>query len=1283
MNDNRIILKRLNDLSNRNIQLWTEDGKLKFKAAAGMLTAGDKEFLKSNKEAVISCLLRDEIVIEKDTENQYRPFGMTEIQQAYVLGRNLAFPYSGTACHIYLEFEYDGLDNERVQKIWNKLIARHPMLRATMSVEGYQQVLENVPKFEVNLFEYADNAKAQEGRSGIKAEYDHKIYDTASWPLFTVIQSRSPESDMLHISIEFVIADWTSIWTVLSEFETLYYNENAVLAELDLSFRDYLTAEKKMRQGSRYYKAREYWLDRIDSLPRAPELPVLSDEGEKPVRFERNCFKIAKDKWDAFCGISRAFGITPAAAVMSVYAFVLSKWSRNKVFCLSLSILNRLPLHPQVGEIVGDFTASDLLETSRKRAQKFWEYALDINRRLFQDLDNRQFTGINVLRELQQRNGGSVLMPYVFTGAIGLIDHEKSSLHGRMTDNGISQTAQVFLDCQAMDTAEGLNINLDSRAGIFPEGLIKDIADVMKDTFGVLASVRSAWETDDPYPQFPAWQNSIITTANNTRAEQREYLLHETVIRSIRLMPEKLFVADSAAKWSGREIFDIVCRTAGALRNAGVGKGDFVAVASPKSRWQTAACLGILSVGAAYVPIDTEQGVERCIKILDKVGIRWVICNSDQKDNEIFVKYMPVVIDELQENGFDFDRDSVMVSTHDTAYIIFTSGSTGEPKGVEISHKAAVNTIEAVNRIFGITDSDCAFQISQLNFDLSVYDIFGVLGAGGSIVIPDKDQYRNPAHWAELMQSYHITVWNSVPALMQLLLIYLSYNKDASFPPMKAVLLSGDWIPVDMPGKIKSIFKGTRVSSLGGATEGGIWSVYHDCDDKSEGFSLSIPYGKPLPNQGFRIMDSLGKDCPIWAAGELLITGESLATSYYGDKGLTEKAFITLDGERVYRTGDVGCYHPDGNIEFLGRADGQVKIRGHRIELGEIEAAMKEKLGLTEVCCVVIDTGGEKKLAALAVCEKSYSDKELTSALSRRLPAYMIPAVCISTDSIPLTRNGKVDTGKAAMLAAANIAEKAAASHSSEPMDELEMLIRDIMAEALGVENIRLDDDFYEIGANSLMLARAAGQLNTRIETGAFDSYLIQLLNGPTVRQVAEFVRNFGREEAGESTEQSETQTIALRTVGSNQFIIVFSAGLEGVVMDALDKVRDRDVMIVPDKVTVAEVTKAASVLSDSAKISLMASDIRLKDCLTAASDVMVQGIIPDSVTIIETEAESEADTDVTYMGDMQFALVYTPMDQSNELKEILGELCAGDIIVTDCSDSNKLQEFIDGIFNL
>lgn len=1296
------ILKKIEDLSNRNIKLWTEDGKLKFRAATGLMTLEDKEYLKTNKEAVIACLLDDHVEIESDDYNQFEPFPLTEIQQAYVLGRNPAFPYGGTACHIYLEFEYDSLDAERVEKIWNKLIKRHPMLRATMSADGYQQVMEKAPDFHVIHQIYNDINLAALGRDELKAKYDHKIYDTNEWPLFTVAVTNAPNNAVLHISIEFITADWTSIWTILSEFETLYFDTNAVLPDLNVRFRDYVVAERKMRRGSSFNKDREYWLKRLDALPSAPELPLLDNFSNDNVRFERNQFMIGKHEWDRFCDYSRATGITPAAAVMAVYAATLARWSRNKDFCINLSILNRLNLHPEIGSIVGDFTNSSLLEVNSDRMQDFASFALSLNRRLFDDLDHRSFTGVNVLRELQHRGNVTTLMPYVFTGAIGLIDIEKSDLHGKMNNRGISQTAQVFMDCQAMDSKDGLNINLDCRCGIFPKGLPEDIAQSMKEQILKLSNSQKEWNSKLFDIKLPDWQRRIIEKSNDTAYPEKKHLLHSQVLKNIIDRPERLVIAEENQEWNGKELYLASQKITSNLLKHGVKKGDRIAVLLPKSRWQTAACLGILSLGAIYVPIDTEQGRNRIGSIIDEAGALIAISDKDNK-NELSDDVKTILIENIDsntgENTDDIQEDlpdllalSDEITIEDTAYIIFTSGSTGEPKGVEMTHGAAVNTIEAVNRLFGVTENDRVLQISQLNFDLSVYDIFGVIGAGGSIVIPNEKDYKNPAKWVELINRYNVTLWNSVPALLQLLLIYKQYNNDVEINMLKKVFLSGDWIPTSMPSEIKTIFPEALVVSMGGATEGGIWSNYHICLDKEDdSFKKSIPYGKPLPNQGFRILDVFDNESPIWSTGELCISGESLASSYYGRPDLTEKSFIVWNGQRLYRTGDMGCWHSNGEMEFLGRMDNQVKIRGHRIELGEIEEVIKKQLGFSECVAVVYGDDNEKNIAVFII--KNQQDNieieadpdvdKIKNSIGEWLPAYMIPSVYLFDSKMPLTANGKVDRKEIKKLAEKFIIENSEKHGEDKEVSEFEKNILEIIRNSFGFDCLGLDQNFYEAGANSLMLARAAGNLNKEIDCKAtFDSWLVQLLNSPTAREAAIFAeteKNKFTDSCEDNSNEANCNNLIIEKVDDNgKICVVFESGIDTETMTELNNLEGIGIIKIGKDVSPDEIELSIrKIISDETQLSFLAGDSDMNMCIKLASDFMTQGIVPNSVNIVETDNDSEMESGLLYVGDINYGLVYSKLDESDEIRDILSDCCVGEINIYDCGNHNKKSDFL------
>ncbi|WP_339461637.1 amino acid adenylation domain-containing protein, partial [Nodularia spumigena] len=309
----------------------------------------------------------------------------------------------------------------------------------------------------------------------------------------------------------------------------------------------------------------------------------------------------------------------------------------------------------------------------------------------------------------------------------------------------------------------------------------------------------------------------------------------------------------------------------------------------------------------------------------------------------------------------------------DLAYVIYTSGSTGTPKGVMIDHQGAVNTILDINQRFGVTAKDRILALSSLSFDLSVYDIFGILAAGGTIVIPECG--NDPTHWMQLINQYQVTIWNSVPALMQLLLD----SSPTQNQTLRLVLLSGDWIPLTLPERIRSQFNHPQIISLGGATEASIWSIFYPID-KIDPHWKSIPYGYSLSNQQVYVLNHSLEPSPIWAIGAIYIAGLGVAKGYWQNPELTAEKFINWEQinsklkhpslSTFYKTGDLGRYLPDGTIEFLGREDFQVKVNGYRIELGEIEAALQQHPAINQaVVTTAGNTSFQQQLVAYLVLQ--------------------------------------------------------------------------------------------------------------------------------------------------------------------------------------------------------------------------------------------------------------------------------------------------------------------------
>ncbi|MEV4203212.1 amino acid adenylation domain-containing protein, partial [Micromonospora globbae] len=336
---------------------------------------------------------------------------------------------------------------------------------------------------------------------------------------------------------------------------------------------------------------------------------------------------------------------------------------------------------------------------------------------------------------------------------------------------------------------------------------------------------------------------------------------------------------------------------------------------------QVVAVLGVLAAGGVYVPVGVDQPAARRDRILTRAGVRTIVGAGG--------------VSPEGDGGAPLDAP-VPVDPAALAYVIFTSGSTGEPKGVEVSHAAAVNTLAAVCERFDVGPDDRVLAVSALDFDLSVFDIFGLLGAGGALVLVGEDQRRDARAWLRLVNGHGVTVWNTVPALLDML---LTAAGEDPLGDLRLALVSGDWVGLDLRDRLVARRPDARLIALGGATEAAVWSNAFEVGEVPAHWR-SIPYGFPLPNQRYRVVDGRGRDCPDWVVGELWIGGAGVAAGYRGDAERTAQRFVEHDGSRWYRTGDLGRYWPDGTLEFLGRADFQVKIRGHRIELGEVEAAL-------------------------------------------------------------------------------------------------------------------------------------------------------------------------------------------------------------------------------------------------------------------------------------------------------------------------------------------------------
>lgn len=420
-----------------------------------------------------------------------------------------------------------------------------------------------------------------------------------------------------------------------------------------------------------------------------------------------------------------------------------------------------------------------------------------------------------------------------------------------------------------------------------------------------------------------------------------------------------------------------------------------------------------------------------------------------------------------------------------------------------IEHGAAVNTIADVNDTFGVSADDRVLALSALNFDLSVYDVFGLLAAGGAIVLPEPAADREPARWAELAAQHRVTIWNTVPTLMEMLTEHLIEQHDGEPLAIRVVMMSGDWIPITLPERIRAVLPDSAVWSLGGATEASIWSIWYPITEVEPCWT-SVPYGKPMRNQQFHVLDKDMRPCPVWVPGDLYIGGAGLARGYFGDEAKTRASFLRhpATGERLYRTGDLGCYLPSGDIEFLGREDFQVKVQGYRIELGEIEAVLLRQPGVrAAVVAALGERQGGKRLVAYVVLGDDQNGGEpvdLAAMLRRDLPEYMVPRHFVILDELPLSSNGKVD--RSALPAP----DAPVGDEQVQPRNDVERALLEIWIEFFAGQPISISASFFDLGGDSLLAVR----LMSRVRAAFHRSLPLSVLfERPTVELLAEVLR--------------------------------------------------------------------------------------------------------------------------------------------------------------------------------
>ena len=1007
-------------------------------------------------------------------------FGLSDVQRAYYMGRRKEFELGGTSTHICYQFRTD-LDVKRLEESFNKVIKRQGMLRARILNENEQMIMDDVPRYNIEVLDLRD--KEDEEKRTIIEERRKEIFlessDPKIWPQYSMLYIYTgDERNVLILAFDMLVSDSSSLCLIGKELEEYYNNPEKEIESIDSSYETYIEKQNENKKSKRYEKDRKYWMEKLETLPMAPVIPACSKEkDDKEIEprspIERITIGLDKNKWSKVKEQAEGAGLTPTSVVLAAYVMVLSKWSDNKDFTINLTMSERGKYKEK--ELVGDYTTALLvgIEEGLYKNKSLFEVAKMVSKEMILSYKHNSFNGIEVMREFSRKHnmGTRAIMPIVFTSMLFKDDiFEVLDFFGEL-ECGITQTPQVILDCQAMEYHENLVVTWDYAKGYVDKKSLEIMANQMTELLEGEKTYKEVFSLCDA-------DKKIWDEYNQTNRDYVDESLIDLIYKGATKKPEKVAIKDKDEVITYRDLWNISGEIGKNLRESGIQKGSYVCVLARRDISTIINILAVLKSGCAYVPILEEYPEKRRKFILDKCGTNVLLEPFDWNEKYGFVR---------ENNGELINENNSDIDSH--AYVIFTSGSTGEPKGVIISNKAAVNTIKSINEKFDVNEEDVILGISSLSFDLSVYDVFGSLSAGATLVLV-KDQ-KDGEELARLCKNEKITIWNSVPALCELLLME---QKEENYD-IRFFLLSGDWIPLTLNDRLKNKFKNSKVVSLGGATEGSIWSIYYEIESIDANWK-SIPYGRPLDNQKMYILDESGELCPPEVVGEICIGGKGVANGYLNDCEKTEAAFVNSSKYGyIYRTGDYGRFHRENKvIEFLGRRDNQVKVNGYRIETGEIESVLLKIDGINKAC-VLVEGDQFKRIIAFYSLEYKVSEEDIREKMSEKLPSYMMPSRMIEIDDMPLSSNGKVDRNKLLELEKNN-------AIIDKPKSEKEKLLVELWKEILGIKEVGINQNFFSLGGDSIK----AIQIISALKRKGYKVDMTQLYTHATIELLATII---------------------------------------------------------------------------------------------------------------------------------------------------------------------------------
>jgi amino acid adenylation domain-containing protein len=1002
-----------------------------------------------------------------------------------------------------------------LERTLNRIIERHEVLRTTFNLveeKPVQVIASNLtlalPVIDLRQLE---EAQRQPEIQRLSIEQSQRPFDLVNGPLLRwMLLQISDREHVLLFSIHHTVFDGWSSGIITRELSALYQafskGKPSPLPELSIQYADFAVWQQQQLQGEKLESQLSYWKQQLKNAP--PLLQLPTDRPRPPVQTYRGAklsFQLSKNLTQAVQAIAKKSKSTLFMTLLTALKILLYRFSGQEDIIVGSPTANRN--RAEIEELIGCFINTIVLRTSFSGNPTVEELLCQVRQMMLDAYAHQDLPFEKLVEELQVERDPKYNPIFQVSFTLQNTPQVKFELPELTVTPFEVESTRALLDLrlELTETEQGLEGFWEYNTDLFDGSTIERMSKHFQVLLEAIAANPQQRISELPLLTQPERHQLLVEWNDTERDYPKNKCIHQLFEEQVEKTPDAVAVVFEEQQLTYTELNNRANQLAHYLQNLGVKPETLVGICVERSLEMVVGLLGILKAGGAYVPLDPHYPQERLSYMLADSRVE-VLLTQSQLLPSLPEHQAPVV-------GLDADWSAIAqqspnnleveVSSENLAYVIYTSGSTGKPKGVPIPQRALINFLNSMHLTLGMKEQDILLSVTTLSFDIAGLEVFLPLISGSGLALISRDVAMDGSQLLEKLSTSNATFMQATPATWRLLLA-AGWQGER---PLK-VLCGGEALDNSLAADL--VERSTKVWNLYGPTESTIWSAVYQLESqlKTEATQGTIPIGRPIANTQIYLLDHNLQPVPIGVAGELHIGGDGLARGYLNRPELTQEKFIPNPiapsiSARLYKTGDLARYLPNGNIEYLGRIDHQVKVRGFRIELGEIETAIAQHPGVRESVVITSEESTEsndfKRLVAYVVAreEATVTISALRNFVASKLPRYMIPSAWVTLESLPLTPNNKVDRK------ALPVPEKIRPELDKKlvaPRNFIESELTKIWTEVLDVDKVGIFDNFFELGGDSILAIVAITRAN---QASKLQVTVKQLFQHQTVAELA------------------------------------------------------------------------------------------------------------------------------------------------------------------------------------